>query len=92
MPGLQPAARLRFGDNAGGVDAHDLGQRMRDPGAVVAHVEIDAIERTGDHFENRLAGGGRRIGEIAPPRAGAAARLQDNRFHRLSILPELARR
>src|ERR1700730_10818043 len=54
---------------------------MRDPGSVVAHVEIDAVERGSRHLEHGFAGGWGRIGEVSPTDAFGSAPLQNCRFH-----------
>ena len=86
---LQPAARLRLGDHARRVDAHHLRQRVRDARAVVAHIEIDAVQRTRDDAQDRFALGPHRIGKVAPTHAVLAAPLQNRRLH--AFLPDLSR-
>jgi hypothetical protein len=78
---LQPGARLGFDDLAGGFHAHHLRQGVRDPGPVVAHIEIDTIERRCGDLEHRLGGGHDRIGKIPPADAFGSAPFQDRRLH-----------
>src|SRR3954451_13796537 len=78
---LQAGSRLGLDDLARSFHAHYLRQRVRDPGTVVAHVEIDAIERRRGNPEHGLAGGRDRIGEFPPADAVGAAPFQNRRFH-----------
>ena len=79
--GLQPAIGRGLDDHASGLDSHHLRQRMGDPVAIVAHVEIDAIDRGGGNLEYGLARSGRGIRKIAPGHAVWATSFQNCRLH-----------
>ena len=80
MPGFN-LTRLGLDDLARGFHAHHLRQRVRDPGTVVAHVEIDAIERRRGDLEHGTSPGQGPDREVPPADAVGAAPFQNCRLH-----------
>jgi len=66
-------AFVRLLDHAGAVEAEDDRQPVRDPGAAVAHVEIDAVEAACDHADERFAGLSLRRRDLVQPQRFVAA-------------------
>ena len=56
---------IHFVDHARAIDAHDLGQAVRDARARVAHVQVHAVERGGVQAQAHLAGPARGQGALA---------------------------
>ena len=79
---LKAAIRRGLDHFACGFHAHHLRQRVSDAGPIVAHVEINAIERRSGDAQNGLAGRRSRIGKVAPssrPRRRVAPTPQPSR-------------
>ena len=82
----ETAACGGFRDFAGAVDPHDKGQPVGDAGAVVAHVEIDAVHRGRVHPHPHPARRAIRQRHVGKGDARGAAFLQNDGLHRESSL------
>jgi hypothetical protein len=80
--GLQSAAGGDLDDRAGGFDPHHLRQDVGDAAAIVAHIEIDSVDRGSRDLEHGLARGGHGIGKIAPTHAVDSTPFQNRSLHR----------